>query len=225
VNLGNRAARIRQPANLLLLLDLSGPQAHDVAFDGVQLVREREIPPDHVRVLHADQRQHDEHHAGCAQSPQEPHGRRPRHATGTVSGSGVSRSGRPDATELPIAPIAQLVGRDRAQRGERGVDGSKDACHNARRVTVRAAERLGDHLVGDSEAQQIVGGQLQSRRGLFGAAGVTPQDRRCASGDATEYTACSSISTRSANASAKAPPDPPSPMTVATIGTPASASS
>ena len=61
-----------------------------------------------------------------------------------------------------------------------------------------------------------------SRIASAAAGACSPLRHRIAaqpSGEITEYTACSSISTRSATASATAPPEPPSPMIAPTSGT------
>ena len=95
-------------------------------------------------------------------------------------------------------------GATRRRTGEQRLEGLLERIADRRDrlagCAVRAAERLGDELVDHAELVQVLGGQPHRLRRRGASSPLRHRIAAQPSGEITEYTACSSINTRSATA-------------------------
>ena len=139
-----------------------------------------------------------------------------------VEGAAQPRVGGAEVAVALVAPLEAAAGASALDAGELAQDGALDELGRFLRVGVGAVAGLGYRHIGDAQFRQSC--EVMRSRSAASPVRSGPPKRSFAasSGRMTSYTALSSISTRSATASATAASELPSPMITATVGTGAS---
>src|SRR5215510_11451428 len=83
----------------------------------------------------------------------------------------------PDRQKLLPPLLAHGVAIEPLELLDRVCDRLAGRCNGGGRIAVGAADRLGDDLVDDTEAGEVLRGDLHAGRGFLRLGGVAPQDR------------------------------------------------
>src|SRR6185437_6120482 len=88
----------------------------------------------------------------------------------------------PEGGQTRSALLEQRIALDPLQLAEVMYQPLAQQLTYLRRIPVRATERLGQHLIDESECREPIGREVQLRGGLLLLVGVLPEDRGAALG-------------------------------------------